>query len=102
MFATKVYEGRMLQNIIDQFTPLVKRAISSHINDIINERLKGALTVRDSKIESAQPKQTDTPAEETQAENKPESKVVTTEEELVVSVASKLNVDQASALPSLS
>ena len=53
-----------LQNIIDQFTPLVKRAISSHINDIINERLKGALTVSDSKIESAQPKQTDTPAEE--------------------------------------
>ena len=82
MFATKVYEGRMLQNIIDQFTPLVKRAISSHINDIINERLKGALTVSDSKIESAQPKQTDTPAEETQAENQPESKVVTTEEEL--------------------
>ena len=72
----------MLQNIIDQFTPLVKRAISSHINDIINERLKGALTVSDSKIESAQPKQTDTPAEETQAENQPESKVVTTEEEL--------------------
>lgn len=50
MFATKVYEGRMLQNIIDQFTPLVKRAISSHINDIINERLKGALTVSDSKL----------------------------------------------------
>ncbi len=51
MFATKVYEGRMLQNIIDQFTPLVKRAISSHINDIINDRLKGALTVSDSKVE---------------------------------------------------
>lgn len=82
MFATKVYEGRMLQNIIDQFTPLVKRAISSHINDIINERLKGALTVNDSNPEPVQSKQTDTSSEDNQEENHSESKIVTTEDEL--------------------
>ena len=68
MFATKVYEGRMLQNIIDQFTPLVKRAISSHINDIINDRLKGALTVSDSKIEESQTKNSGNTSEETTEE----------------------------------
>ena len=82
MFATKVYEGRMLQNIIDQFTPLVKRAISSHINDIINDRLKGALTVNDSNPEPVQSKQTDTSSEDNQEENHSESKIVTTEDEL--------------------
>ena len=72
----------MLQNIIDQFTPLVKRAISSHINDIINERLKGALTVNDSNPEPVQSKQTDTSSEDNQEENHSESKIVTTEDEL--------------------
>lgn len=81
MFATKVYEGRMLQSVIDQFTPLVKRAISSHINDIINERLKGALTVSDIKPEIPQTKVDDT-NQETQIETAPESKIITTEEEL--------------------
>ncbi len=80
MFATKVYEGRMLQNVVDQFTPLVKRAISSHINDIINERLKGALTVSDTKPEAQQVKEE--PVSDAQKEVQPESKIVTTEEEL--------------------
>lgn len=80
MFATKVYEGRMLQNVVDQFTPLVKRAISSHINDIINERLKGALTVSDAKPETQQVKEE--PISDAQKEVQPESKIVTTEEEL--------------------
>lgn len=80
MFATKVYEGRMLQNVVDQFTPLVKRAISSHINDIINERLKGALTVSDAKPEAQQVKEE--PVSDAQKEVQPESKIVTTEEEL--------------------
>lgn len=81
LFATKVYEGRMWQNIIDQFTPLVKRAISSHINDIINERLKGALTVSDSRPETSQVK-IEEQHQESQPEPTTESKVVTTEEEL--------------------
>ena len=81
MFATKVYDGRMLQNVVDQFTPLVKRAISSHINDIINERLKGALTVSDAKPETQQTKVEETKTDPP-VEAQPDSKIVTTEEEL--------------------
>ena len=81
MFATKVYDGRMLQNVVDQFTPLVKRAISSHINDIINERLKGALTVSEAKPETQQTKIEEIKTE-TPVEVQPDSKIVTTEEEL--------------------
>lgn len=73
VISKQIYEGTMWQNIIDQFTPLVKRAITSYINDIINERLKGALSVneKEEKIEGIQL--------ESQIE---ESKIVTTEEEL--------------------
>lgn len=82
MLATKVYEGRMLQNIIDQFTPLVKRAILSHINDIINERLKGALTVNDNK--EAEANKISNESSEVRAEDATQldSKIITTEEEL--------------------
>lgn len=81
LFATRVYDGRMLQNIIDQFTPLVKRAIASHINDIINERLKGALTVNETKEESNN-KPSNEPEVIKEENNQTDSKIITTEEEL--------------------
>lgn len=77
LLASKVYDGKMYQNVIDQFTPLVKRAISSHINDIINDRLKGAITLDEPVV----PQQTE--IKEEIVEDEPhESKIVTTEEEL--------------------
>lgn len=81
LFATRVYDGRMLQNIIDQFTPLVKRAIASHINDIINERLKGALTVNETKEENNN-KPSNEPEVIKEENNQTDSKIITTEEEL--------------------
>lgn len=82
MLATRVYEGRMLQNIIDQFTPLVKRAIISHINDIINERLKGALTVNDNKEAEANKISNESSEVKTEDATQLDSKIITTEEEL--------------------
>lgn len=73
VISKQIYEGTMWQNIIDQFTPLVKRAITSYINDIINERLKGALSVNE-KEEKTEDIQLEPQIED--------SKIVTTEEEL--------------------
>jgi len=39
----QVYDGIITSKLLDQFTSLVKRSISSYINDIISERLKSAL-----------------------------------------------------------
>ena len=81
MLATRVYDGRMLQNVVDQFTELVKRAIASHVNDIINERLKGALTVNESKSDSsAKPSESNQPEQSSPIQG--DSKIVTTEEEM--------------------
>lgn len=43
MFASRVYEGKMMPKIIDQFTLLVKKSIQNHINDIISDRLNIAI-----------------------------------------------------------
>lgn len=78
LLTKRVYEGMMYQNVIDQFTPLVKRSISSYINDIINDRLKGALVQEENKNETCESSSV--------GEQKPESnkdeKVITTDEEL--------------------
>lgn len=75
LLAKQVYEGTMWQNVIDQFTPLVKKSISSYISDMISDRLKGAL--------SAEESQGNIQTEEVISEPiTNDAKIVTTEEEL--------------------
>lgn len=38
-FTKQIYEGQVTQKVIEQFTPLIKRAISGIINDTISDRL---------------------------------------------------------------
>jgi hypothetical protein len=47
LLASRVYDGSMRQTIIEQFTPLVKKSLASHVSDIISERLKGALSANE-------------------------------------------------------
>lgn len=42
-FTSQVYNGKVMQSVIDQFTPLVKKSIANIINDIISERLSNAI-----------------------------------------------------------
>jgi len=43
-FAKRVYSGLLNKNAREKFTPLTKKAFNQFINDIINERLKSAMT----------------------------------------------------------
>lgn len=43
-FVTNVYQGRATSNVIEQFTQIVHKTINNFINDLINERLKSAIT----------------------------------------------------------
>jgi hypothetical protein len=38
-----VYEGRLTQNIMDKFTPLVKKGVTTYINELVNEKIQIAL-----------------------------------------------------------
>jgi hypothetical protein len=57
-----IYGGMFTQKVIEQFTSLVKRSVSSYINDIISERLKVAM-------ESGNEKNQQKAEETTEAEN---------------------------------
>lgn len=72
-FAKPVYNGIINAKMLDQFTYLVKKSISSYINDLISERLKTALSAE---VKTAEKK------EELQQTVEEESKIVTTQDEL--------------------
>lgn len=79
LLAKRVYHGTMTQKMLDQFSDLVKRSVSSYINDVISDRLNVAI----------QSTENNTPTKETNVETPQDSqvdeeveKVVTTEEEM--------------------
>lgn len=72
---TNIYEGQKNQRIIDKFTPVVKKAFSSFVNEIVNNKISSALS-KDSEEDVSTSSEVATTLEE------PVSKVVTTEEEI--------------------
>lgn len=76
IFASQVYSGQLRASVIDDFRPKVRQAIHHHINDVINERLQGAMA--DNNYSHPEPPEDVAEAEETDA--KPG--VVTTQEEI--------------------
>lgn len=62
-----VYDGQKNQKVIDRFRPIVKRAFSSYINETMNQKISSALNNQE---------------QETIEEPAPESKIVTTQEEM--------------------
>lgn len=69
-----IYDGQKNQRIIEKFTPVVKKAFSSFVNEIVNNKISSALS-KDNEDE--------TPViTETVITEEPTSKVITTEEEL--------------------
>lgn len=68
---TTIYDGQKNQRVIDKFTPLVKRAFSSFVNEIVNNKISSALT-----------KDTEEVEEEPEIADVPVTKIVTTEDEI--------------------
>lgn len=89
LFVSRIYEGRTTQRIIDQFRPLVVKAMSQYVGDQVNSRLKTALgddAPEPRGAEGATPVLSSTPApivrEVPVVPVAPDADVVTTEEEL--------------------
>ncbi|WP_339727576.1 type I restriction endonuclease [uncultured Gimesia sp.] len=77
-FASQVYEGRLTQQVVEQFTKIVKEARTQFINERINERLKTALSAdqSDSTAEDV------TESEETDEDTSSRDGIETTQDEL--------------------
>ena len=83
LFAKRVYPSVISQRLLEQFTDYVQRALSSHINDVISERLNVAIKSAEQPVQAepvAVAPAVEQPAEEVHEEAA--SKIVTTEEEL--------------------
>ena len=77
-FASRVYDGMLTQKVRESFQNLTKKAASQYINDQVNERLKSAIT-------GITPAVVEAPTETQQSEDdeqKDESEIITTLEEL--------------------
>lgn len=75
LLTSRVYDGALRQVVLEQFAPLIKRSIAAHINDIISERLKGALEANKEAEKEEHQEQQPEPIED-------EKGIVTTDEEL--------------------
>lgn len=73
-FAKQVYPGILTSKLMEQFTLITKRSVQQYINDLITERLKAALKKENEKNEKT--------AEHPAIQDKPETKIVTTQEEI--------------------
>ncbi|WP_428742683.1 type I restriction endonuclease [Tenacibaculum sp.] len=71
-FSSRVYSGRQTERILEQFKELVSKSINQLISEKVNDRLHSALNKEEEKLVE----------ENIESEQKNESKIVTTEEEM--------------------
>lgn len=76
LFAKQVYDRPLTPKVMEQFTALVRRAVSSYISDLISDRLKAATAIEDESVAQASAPAADS------AEAPASERIVTTEEEL--------------------
>lgn len=76
-----VYDGVKTQNVVDRYKPILKKSLSSYINDLVNEKIQTALKNDDS--ESLKPTEIVASNEaEIEPLDQDINKIITTEEEL--------------------
>ena len=77
LIGKKVYDGAFTASVVEQFAALLKRAFTSHVNDLISNRLKAAIG-----NEAAEDPTHADNAQDPIEEAEPENRIVTTELEL--------------------
>lgn len=79
-----IYEGVKTQKVVEEFTPLVKKALQQHINDSMNAKIKSALSKEEDEPseQTLEEKTVDVITETNEPEQSHESKINTTIEEL--------------------
>lgn len=88
-FAKPVYDSPVSQKVIEQFTPLVKKAIADIINDTISDRLGLALSTKEAPSE---PKPAESvPAQAPELKSLPEGAVRVDEEKGIVTTQEELD-----------
>ena len=77
-FTSKIYDGRITQQVIEQFTHIVKEARVQFINEQINERLKSALSGNEILLQDEHAQE----SEESLDVDSEKNEIVTTQDEI--------------------
>lgn len=77
-FISNIYSGRVTQQIVDKFRPIVKKALNQYISETLNDKIKNALSTSNSEDEIKAEENVKT---EKTVLPKKESKIVTTQQE---------------------
>ncbi len=78
LISKQVYSGAITSKLLEQFTELLKRSISNHVNDIISARLNMAIANTDDRTADSDKEVED----KNISEEETKDKIVTTTEEL--------------------
>ncbi len=74
-----IYNGVKTSNVIERYRPIVKRSLTSYINELVNTRIQSAIQKDNEESEPT----TETPSEDTEKiEVNPKEQIITTQEEL--------------------
>ena len=90
-FTKQIYEGQANQKIIDQFTPLVKRAIGDLINDTISDRLGLAIKSQNPQEDVAKNEVENTEEANAASQSLPEGVVYMSEDGLIVTTQEEID-----------
>ncbi|MCI1951767.1 MAG: type I restriction endonuclease [Clostridiales bacterium] len=77
IFLNAAYSGLKTQSVMDRFRPILKKALSEYINELMNDKIKSALNSDSASNKPSEKEQNSIPEEV-----KPENKIVTTPEEI--------------------
>ncbi len=83
-FLQSCYSGKKNQNVIEQFRPILKKALNDAVSEMMNDKIKSALGGSGGSVSVVEQKTPDEPVTVSEAveEPKPKAEIVTTEEEL--------------------
>lgn len=52
ILSSGIYDGRIMQNVADRFKPLIKKSFVQYVNEIVNDKIKSALSSENSDTDS--------------------------------------------------
>jgi len=58
LFLNGLYEGKLMQSVVDKFRPILKKSLNDYINELMSDKIKTALDVNVSPRETEEKEQT--------------------------------------------
>ena len=81
-FVSQIYDGRITQQVIEQFTDIVKDARNQFVNERVNQRLKSALSADGSETKEIEQESNTGSSSQTEEEPEEDNGIVTTQDEI--------------------